>query len=296
MRARQERETTPERPSPPGPADPGGEPAATSTAVPTEGDLVLLAVERIAPNPDQPRRHFDEEALEALAESIRESGLVQPVVVRPTSEGRFELIAGERRWQASRRAGLGEIPAIVRDADERERLELALVENVVREDLNPMELSRAVAALVEDFGRTHEEVARTLGRSRPTISNVLRLLELPDAVQDLVAAGALAEGHARAVLMADGAAARRRLAERIVAEGMTVRQAEAAARGEERRRMPSRAPAHEPRPAEARAIDVLYGVFEVPVHVRAGKGEAAVVELRFPDQESLQRALDRLQD
>lgn len=274
-------------------ADPHPPPEGVPATAP---GLLLLALDRIAPNPDQPRRRFDEGALEALAASIRESGLVQPVVVRGLGDDRYELIAGERRWQAGIRAGLTRLPAVVRDADERERLELALVENVVREDLNPMELARAVATLVEDFGRTHEAVGATLGRSRPAISNLLRLLELPDTVQDLVAAGTLTEGHARAVLMADGAAARRRLAERVVADGLTVRQAEALARGEERRHRADPRTSREPRPAEARAIDVLYGVFAVPVRVRPGQGEAAVVELRFPDQESLQRALDRLTD
>jgi len=274
--------------------DPAGEMREPSDA-PVPTGLTLLDVDAVSPNPKQPRSRFAEEALQALAASIAESGLVQPIVVRPVGEGRYELIAGERRWQASRRAGLTAVPAVVRDADERERLELALVENVVREDLNPMELARGVAALVEDFGRTHDAVAQTLGRSRPAISNLLRLLELPEPVQEMVAGGALSEGHARAVLMADGAGARRRLAERMIAEGLTVRQAEALARGEERRRAPARV-ADEPRPAEARALDVLYGVFEVPVRVRPGRGDESVVELRFPDQESLQRALDRLGD
>lgn len=264
-------------------------PAVVSAAA---AGLTMLPVDAIAPNPGQPRRHFDEAALEALATSIRDRGLLQPVVVRALADaGRYELIAGERRWQAARRAGVAEVPALIRAADARERLELALVENVVRADLNPMEVARAVAALVEDFGRTHESVAGTLGRSRPAVSNLLRLLELPDGVQELVERGELTEGHARAVLMADGAKARRVLAERIVAEGLSVRQAEALARAgaapaQRRRASP------EPSPVADRALDVLSGMFDVPVRVRA-TATGTVVELRFASDDALDAALDR---
>ncbi len=258
------------------------------------GGLLELEVTAIRPNPNQPRRRFDDTAMEALAESLRTSGLVQPVVVRPLAEGGYELIAGERRWQAAKRAGFDRIPALVRTAAERERLEIALVENVVREDLNAMELAHAVAALVEDFGQTHAHVATTLGRSRPGISNLLRLLELPDSVQQLVQDGTLSEGHARAVLMADGARARRELAERAVAEGLSVRQVEAAARAGEARRRPSVEPL-QPSPLADLAVDRLYGLFEAPVTVRRRAGsDQIVVELRFADEDALRRGLDRL--
>lgn len=262
--------------------------------IPAGGGLLELEVAAIRPNADQPRRRFDEGALEALAESMRVSGLIQPLVVRPVAGGGYELIAGERRWRAAQRAGLTRVPALLRDADERERLELALVENVVREDLNPMELARAVAALVEDFGQTHQAVGTRLGRSRPAITNLMRLLELPDPVQEMVEQGLLGEGHARAVLMADGARARRELAERAVTEGWSVRQIEAAAR------RPAPADPHlqdapPGSPVVDRAVDVFYGRFAVPVRVRpkAATGEV-VVELRFPDENALERALDRL--
>lgn len=268
-----------------GPAPPGVMPA---------GGLLELDVDAIRPNPGQPRRRFDGATLDALADSIRTSGLVQPIVVRPLAEGGYEIIAGERRWHAARRAGVERIPALLRSADERERLELALVENVVREDLNPLELARAIAALVEDFGQTHSQVAATLGRSRPAVTNLLRLLELPDPVQEMVEDGRLAEGHARAILMADGAKARRELAERVVDEGLSVRQAEAAARGGTTRAPErSRGMAVES-PVADRAIDVLYGIFEAPVRVRkSGNGEF-LVELRFADDAALGAALDRL--
>ncbi len=268
--------------------------APAPSGVTPAGGLLELEVAAIRPNPKQPRRRFDETALDALAESLRTSGLVQPVVVRPLGDGGYELIAGERRWQAAKRAGIDRIPALVRDAADRERLELALVENVVREDLNPMELANAVAALVEDFGQTHAHVASTLGRSRPGISNLLRLLELPDPVQELVQDGALSEGHARAVLMADGARARRELAERAVAEGLSVRQVEAAARAGEARRSRS-APSIEPSALTDRAVDRFYGVFGASVAVRRRAGsDEIVIELRFADEDSLRRGLDRL--
>ncbi len=269
----------------------GGPAPAGVTAA---GGLLELDVAAIRPNPKQPRRRFDEAALDALAESLRSSGLVQPVVVRPVGDGGYELIAGERRWQAAQRAGLTRIPALLRDAAERERLELALVENVVREDLNPMELANAVAALVEDFGQTHAYVASTLGRSRPAISNLLRLLELPDVVQELVRDGRLSEGHARAVLMVDGARARRELAERAVTGGLSVRQIEAAARAGAAPPRRARADA-EHSPLADRAVDALYGLFEAPVRVRRRAGsDEVVVELRFADEDALRRGLDRL--
>lgn len=268
---------------------------APSGVVPA-GGLLEIEVAAIRPNPAQPRRRFDDAALDALAESLRTSGLVQPIVVRPLPEGGYELIAGERRWQAAKRAGLDRIPALVRNAADRERLEIALVENVVREDLNAMEVARGVATLVEDFGQTHAHVATTLGRSRPAISNLLRLLELPDAVQVFVEDGSLSEGHARAVLMADGARARRELAERAIVEGLSVRQVEAAARADEGRRRAT-AVQLEPTPLDDRAADRLYGVFGAPVRVRRRAGsDEIIVELRFADEDSLQRGLDRLDE
>ena len=264
----------------------------TEDAAPVGAGFTMIPIDKIVPNPGQPRRRFDDAALEALAISIQESGLLQPVVVRPVDNGTYELIAGERRWQASKRAGIAALPAVIREADARVRLELALVENVVREDLNPMELARGVAALVEDFGRTHESVATTLGRSRPAISNLLRLLELPESVTALVEDGSLSEGHARAVLMADGAKARRLLAERAVKEGLSVRQVEAMARavpsGGGRLSQDSVTP-----PSTDVAMDVLYGMFEVPVRVRPS-AKGPIVELRFPSDDALMAAMERI--
>jgi ParB family chromosome partitioning protein len=259
--------------------------------------LLDLPLTAIRPNPAQPRRRIDPEALEALAASLRASGVVQPVVVRPVAgdPGAWELIAGERRWRAAHLAGLDRVPAVVRVADDRDRLEVALVENLVREDLNPIEVAQACAALLEDFGQTQSALAQRLGRSRPAISNLLRLLELPDDVQDLVADGALTEGHGRAILMADGARRRRDLAARAVAEGLSVRQTEALARAAAAPD-PDAARPDPPEPPEMadRAMDAFHGAFGAAVRVRGTARGGVVVELRFDDDAALAAALDRL--
>jgi ParB family chromosome partitioning protein len=190
-----------------------------------------VPVALIRPNPDQPRKRFEPESITALARSIADAGLVQPLLVRPLADGRFELIAGERRWRAAREAGLETVPAVVRDEDEARRLQTALIENVAREDLNPVDQARACAALVEDLGLTKEELARRLGRSRVAISNLVRLLDLPDAVLELLQGGQLSEGHGRAILQAKGAEARAELARRAAAEGWSVRETERRAKG-----------------------------------------------------------------
>jgi len=196
-------------------------------------ELRELPVELVGPNPRQPRKAFDDAALEALAGSIAEQGVLQPVLVRAVAGGRYELIAGERRWRAARLAGLETLPAVVRGAGtvtDAASLELALVENMAREDLNPVEEARACAALVEELGLTREEVGRRVGRSRVAVSNLLRLLDLPDDALDLLERGELTEGHGRALLLADDHAARRSLARAAAAEGWSVRTTEAHAR------------------------------------------------------------------
>jgi ParB family chromosome partitioning protein len=207
-----------------------------------EPTLVTLPVDQIHPNPRQPRRAFDQDALDDLARSIGQDGIMQPILVRSAPEGRYEIIAGERRWRAARQAGLATVPAIVRRADERQTLVLALVENVVREDLNPVETARAYAALVDELDLTPTEVADRVGRSRPSIANALRLLDLPDDVLDAIAEGRLSEGHGRAILQVDDHEGRRALARRAIEDGLSVRQVEALARsGSPRRRRPATA-------------------------------------------------------
>jgi ParB family transcriptional regulator, chromosome partitioning protein len=203
---------------------------STEGAVAREEELRELPVELIAPSPKQPRRRFDEEALQALAGSLGERGVLQPVLVRPRPGGTYELVAGERRWRAAQIAGLTTIPAIVRSSDDAEALELALIENMAREDLSPIEEARACAALVEELGLTREEVGRRVGRGRVAVSNLVRLLDLPDEAIELLQEGALSEGHGRAVLLAQDHGARGRLARSAVQEGWSVRTVEARAR------------------------------------------------------------------
>jgi ParB family transcriptional regulator, chromosome partitioning protein len=209
--------------------------AAILAASPKEEpeELRQVAVELIGPNPNQPRRHFDEEALTALATSLEERGVLQPVLVRPLPGGRYELIAGERRWRAARIAGLEQIPAIVRHHDDAASIELAVIENMAREDLNPLEEARACLALVDELGLTREDVGRRVGRGRVAVSNLIRLLDLPDEALELIERGQLSEGHGRALLLAKDHDARRRLARDAAAAGWSVRELERRARAAE---------------------------------------------------------------
>ncbi len=195
---------------------------------PEEDGVVLreLPLSAVTPNPRQPRGVFDEEELEGLAASIRDVGLLQPIVVRPLGGDQYELVAGERRLRASRIAGLTKVPALVRDTGDDDLLKEALIENIHRVQLNPLEEGAAYQQLLEDFDATHEELATRLGKSRPTISNAIRLLTLPPSIQRKVAAGVLSAGHAKAVLALSDRAAQEQLADRIVAEGMSVRATE----------------------------------------------------------------------
>ena len=192
----------------------------------SEADFREIPVGLIRPNPSQPRRSIDPAALSSLADSIAEAGVIQPLVVRPLADGRYELIAGERRWRAAREAGIEVVPAIVRDEDETRRMQTALIENVAREDLNPVDEARACAALVDELGLTKEELGRRLGRSRVAISNLVRLLDLPDPALELLEAGELSEGHGRAILQARGAEARTELAREAARHGWSVRETE----------------------------------------------------------------------
>src|SRR4051812_27567709 len=201
-----------------------------------------VAVELIAPNPSQPRRDFDDESLLALAESVKARGILQPLVVRPLAGGSYELVAGERRLRAAKIAGLERVPAVVRETEEGERLELALIENMARQDLNAVEEARACATLVDDLGLSKEEVGRRVGRSRVAVSNLIRMLELPDDALGMIEAGELSGGHGRAILLAKDQSQRLRLARDARAEGWSVRETERRARelaeGPRRRREP----------------------------------------------------------
>jgi ParB family chromosome partitioning protein len=200
--------------------------------IPTEvvtdrtSDLAEISVSAIEPNPAQPRAHFDEELLAALAASIRELGVLQPILVRPLEGGRYQLIAGERRWRAAKRVGLPTVPALIRTVADQSSLEQALVENLHRQDLNPLEEAAAFQQLVEGFGLTHDEVAVRVGKSRAAVSNTLRLFQLPPSIQRMVMDGALSAGHARALLGTPDRAFQEALARRAVAEQLSVRAVE----------------------------------------------------------------------
>jgi len=251
-----------------------------------------IGVSAITPNPRQPRRSFDEEALEELAESIREVGLLQPVVVRAAGPGRYELIMGERRWRACQRAGLTEIGAIVKQTQDNELLRDALIENLHRQQLDPLEEAAAYQQLLDDFGATHEELARKIGRSRPHISNTLRLLNLPPAVQKRVAAGVLSAGHARALLSLDDPAAQERLARRIVAEGLSVRAVEeivAVGLDESPARRAARTGTRPPTaPGLRHLADRLSDLFETRVQVQLGRRKGKIV-VEFATVDDLER-------
>jgi ParB family chromosome partitioning protein len=252
-----------------------------------EPQLRELPVELIAPAPNQPRRRFDEESLNGLAQSLRERGVLQPVLVRPRPGGRFELIAGERRWRAAQIAGLETIPALVRERDDAVALELALIENMAREDLSPVEEARACAALVEELELRHEDVGRRVGRSRAAVSNLIRLLDLPDEAIELLESGALSEGHGRALLGAEAHDARRRLAREAVAQGWSVRVTEQRARAANeaptvriRRRITSSAHPDVEHGAQEIAA-ALEGSLGTEVRVRPARGGGYSAELSF---------------
>ncbi len=255
-------------------------------AVEEAGELRELPVNLIKPNPGQPRTKFDPDALKALAASIESSGVVQPLLVRPLHDGSYELVAGERRWRAAQQAGLERVPAVVRDQAEAERLQAALIENMVREDLNPIEEARACAALIDDLGLTKEDLARRVGRSRPAVSNLIRLLELPDETLELLEGGELSEGHGKALLAADGNDVRRRLGRDAVRGGWSVRETENRVRLASQPKGKSKRAAIDPEEAAAleETGDALEAALGHEVSVRR-KGDGVSVELRFDDLE-----------
>jgi ParB/RepB/Spo0J family partition protein len=245
----------------------------------------------IAPNPRQPRQAFDEEALDELAASIRIVGLLQPIVVRQLGRERYELIMGERRWRAAQRAELEKIPAIVRDTGDNELLRDALMENLHRQQLNPLEEAAAYQQLLDDFGATHEELATRIGRSRPHITNTLRLLNLPPAVQRRVAANVLTAGHARALLSLDDPGSQEHLAQRIVAEGLSVRAVEeiiALDDTEPKSSAPRRRGKKPVAPGLRELADRLSDLYETKVHVDLGRHKGKIV-VEFASLEDLER-------
>jgi ParB family chromosome partitioning protein len=270
------------------------------TPVEAAGELRELPTELIKPNPNQPRTKIDPESLAGLTSSIEANGVVQPLLVRPLPDGSYELIAGERRWRAASAAGLQKIPAVIRDQERAERLQVALIENMVREDLNPVDEARACATLVDELGLSKEELARRVARSRPAVSNLIRLLDLPDEALALLESGELSEGHGRALLGAEGNDVRRRLARDAARGEWSVRETENRVRlAGQPRNQSGKEGAAERTPEEEAALrevaDELEAALGHEVKVRPKRKEIAV-EIRFSDLDealALARRLSR---
>ena len=264
-----------------------------ATPAPIGATYREISIGDIIPNPKQPRTVFDEDELGELVHSIREFGLLQPVVVRPSEEGGFELIMGERRWRASSKAGLATIPAIVRDTKDDNLLRDALLENIHRVQLNPLEEAHAYQQLLEEFGVTQNELADRIGRSRPQVTNMLRLLKLPVEVQKRVAAGTLSAGHARALLSLDDTEAMEYIANRIIAEGLSVRATEEAVTLYKRDGKPAESKKKQPAPQPQYFTDSaerLSDRFDTKVTVTMGKRKGKMV-VEFGDQEDFERIM-----
>ena len=267
----------------------------SGTVAEQAGGMAEIPTAEIRPNPQQPRQHFDEEALAALADSIREVGLLQPVLVRAADGGGFELIAGERRWRAARRVGLQTIPAMVRVADDAAMLQHAIVENIQREQLNPLEEAGAYQQLIEDFSLTHDEVAARVGKSRATISNTLRLLQLPPSIQRCLKDGTIRMGHARALLGTPDRSFQEQLARQVVSEDLSVRAVEEAIRGRQEVPVKSEAaaaaenPGGRLRPPGLLELEELLGDYlETRVRISMGARHGRVV-VDFANLEDLER-------
>jgi ParB family chromosome partitioning protein len=254
-------------------------------------ELAMLRVDEIEANSRQPRRRFEPEATTGLAESIRHEGMLQPVVVRPKPGGGYELIAGERRWRAAKEAGLESVPALVREADDRQSLLLALVENVAREQLSAVEEARAYAVLIDEFALSLGEVAERVGRSKPSVSNRLRLLELPDEVLWMLVRGELTEGHARAVLAVPDVAGQRKLARRIVRDGLSVRAAEQAAQKAGAKTKPRLATMKVDPALADRAAAAAQRITGFSARVTAGK-----LEIAFASETELEELVEALEN
>lgn len=268
--------------------------AALQDAQEGQGAL-LLPISKVQPSLNQPRKQFDQVALQDLSDSIRLHGVIQPLTVRRLSSGYYQIIAGERRWRAAKLAGLKEIPAVVIEADDRKAAELALIENLQREDLNPIEEAGGYRTLIEDYGLTQEEAARQVGKSRPAVTNALRLLELPEPIRQMVEEGKLTAGHARAVLSLQVKSLQLTLAKRAVDEGLSVRQTEALAKrlaqeGDEKKPRPED-PLRIYRDAAAKDLSQRLGRKVSIVH-KAKKGR---IELEYYDDNDLNTLLELLE-
>lgn len=260
-------------------------------AVEEQGKVVTLRISEIEPNRDQPRKVFDEAALSDLAESIAQHGVLQPLLVRPLARGGYQLVAGERRWRASRLAGLTEVPVVVREMSDREAAELALIENLQRQDLNPMEEALGYRTLMEQYGMTQEDAARAVGKSRPAVANALRLLNLPTEIAELVSTGQLSAGHARAILSFETLSAQTEAAQAAIKQDLSVRALEKMAKASRSSR-PERT---------VRRRDSLFDEVELVLTEQLGrkvrvvdKGENGVLQLEFYSKDDLKALANML--
>lgn len=260
---------------------------------PAQETITKLPLQKVEPNPNQPRRSFDEEELQALADSIAEHGILQPLAVRALEGGYYQIIAGERRWRAARMAGLDEVPVVVLEADDRTVMELALIENLQRQDLNPMEEAEGYRVLMEEYGLTQEQAAARVGKSRPAVTNALRLLALPDEVREMVESGTLSAGHARAVLSLQSEKLQKAAAQKVIALRLSVRQAEAMCKRMAVEEKPAK-------PKKALAVDYV-GECEKALTKQLGRRVKIVCgkrkgrfELDFYGEDDLQRLYDAL--
>jgi ParB family chromosome partitioning protein len=258
------------------------------------GRVMDISIDEISPNPWQPRRDFDEESLNALASSIRENGLIQPVVVRKKKDGTYELAAGERRWRAAKMAGLTVIPAISKEYDDRSMAEMALVENLQRKDLNPVDEGMAYRKLMDEYGLTQENISQKVGKSRPYVANMVRLLDLPEEVKDFLSKGQLTAGQARPLLGLESDAEKVQLARRIVKEGLSARKVEDIIReGKEPKKK-----GDPPAAAFMKAVEEKLGLsVGSKVRIRIGKGKNAhkgTISISFSNDEEFQRIADIL--
>ena len=263
-----------------------------------EGGSLSLPISQVEPGLKQPRKRFDEESLQDLADSIRIHGIIQPLTVRRLSSGYYQIIAGERRWRAAKLAGLNEIPAVIIEADDRKVMELGLIENLQREDLNPIEEANGYKVLMSEYGLTQEEVAQRVGKSRPAVANALRLLSLPDAIRALLEEGKLSAGHGRALLTVPDSTLQKKLAQKVVQEGLSVRQTEAMAKrlaqaGAEAQEAAAKAadPMKLYRDAAAKELSQRWGR-KVSITKGPKKGK---VEFEFYNDEDLTELLDKLE-
>ena len=255
---------------------------------------VSIPISQVEPGLNQPRKRFDPEALADLAQSIRLHGIIQPLTVRRLASGYYQIIAGERRWRAAKEAGLSEVPALIIEADDRKVMELALIENLQREDLNPAEEARGYQSLMEDYGLTQEQVAQRMGKSRPAIANTLRLLALPQDLMELVESGQLSAGHARAILAAPTAALQRQAAKKVIQGQLSVRQTEALVKALQKER--------QDKPKEQPQLQLYLGELEKDLSGRFGrkvtishKGKRGKIQLEYYDSQDLEGLLALLQ-